>query len=667
MKFYHSSVAFLLFILIQKSYLYCETSSISYGNLIYQDDFSTNSMSNWTIVNDATNEPSDWYVQEGYLIQHSNIGESLFGTHIVTGDINWTNYAFRAEMISGDDDYIGVVFRYQNPDNYYRFYLSSQAKKIRFEKRVNGVSQSLRYISEKWEYCRFTITVALSNDSISIYLNDKKYVQLIDSSLTHGKVGFMTCNDDGAFFDNIAVYDKIKIEEKEPELAIWWGPYIQQVLGDSATVMWKTNRSADSDVEFGTTPTPQWHIHDNSYTKTHEINITGLQRNTRYFYRVKSGDIVSDWYFFYTAKKDTATKLRFALYSDSQLNFLRHAEIAQAMSAYQLDFVVSAGDLCHGGHREDYATEFFYPMQDILYSVPIYVSIGNHAKASSRFTEHFAFPNKEHETYYSIKYANTFFIFLDNARSAYPDETIYPEIGAGSAQYNWLVDELASPDAQFADWLFVVSHVPYYSECTGDIFEENQEQLVPLFEQYGVDAVFSGHIHTYERGNANGVTYIITGGGGGSLGSTRRRDIPQIDVVRFGHHFNIIEIDGKRMEFTSYDTGNISRDYFVIDKTNEGTSIQNPQIPANFSLSNFPNPFNGRVQIKYSIPKTSELSLKIYDLTGSEIADLIKNVYHSAGEYQFDWQPEGLSSGCYIFSMQIDNTQYLNKKVVYLK
>jgi hypothetical protein len=75
-------------------------------------------------------------------------------------------------------------------------------------------------------------------------------------------------------------------------------------------------------------------------------------------------------------------------------------------------------------------------------------------------------------------------------------------------------------------------------------------------------------------------------------------------------------------------------------------------VPKNFELhQNYPNPFNPTTMIKYNLPKSSHVALKIYNLVGQEIATLV-NELQSAGEYEITWQPKGLPSGLYFYKIQ---------------
>jgi hypothetical protein len=107
---------------------------------------------------------------------------------------------------------------------------------------------------------------------------------------------------------------------------------------------------------------------------------------------------------------------------------------------------------------------------------------------------------KENEEWYSYDYSNAHFIHLNtNSRHA-----------SGSPQYNWLVNDLQSTTAE---WIFVYHHHPGYNSYSD--YADVLNHLVPLYEQYGVDISFGGHLHYYERAYKDGVYYITTGNAGG--------------------------------------------------------------------------------------------------------------------------------------------------------
>lgn len=89
-------------------------------------------------------------------------------------------------------------------------------------------------------------------------------------------------------------------------------------------------------------------------------------------------------------------------------------------------------------------------------------------------------------------------------------------------------------------------------------------------------------------------------------------------------------------------------------------------VPDNFTLEqNYPNPFNPTTIIRYAIPKTSFVSIKVYDLNGQEIISLI-NETKEVGTYEIKFDARGFASGVYLYRMVAED--YINtKKLLLLK
>ncbi|HMN18821.1 MAG TPA: 5'-nucleotidase C-terminal domain-containing protein [Ignavibacteriaceae bacterium] len=80
-------------------------------------------------------------------------------------------------------------------------------------------------------------------------------------------------------------------------------------------------------------------------------------------------------------------------------------------------------------------------------------------------------------------------------------------------------------------------------------------------------------------------------------------------------------------------------------------SIDNGTIPGEFRLEqNYPNPFNPSTTINYDLPKQSSVTLKIYNVTGEEVATLV-NQDQEAGRYRIRWEVSRLSSGIYFYQL----------------
>ena len=527
-------------------------------NILWRADFESGNLSGWEIIDDVPGEPSNWYIDKGFLVQDTDAGDKgrLIGTNIINGNTEWDNYVLRVNLACTDDDFIGILFRYNDNENYYRLIMSSERKEIIVDKKVNGEFITLaKYTDEEWQYVKYSATIFLKDENIKVYLNDKQFFDINDNQFSKGKIGFTSVANLGSFFDDITIYSNYEIIPVEIKHEITRGPYLQNVLESHAVIMWDTSLPSNSIVEYGLSKEPQWSKVSEEQVVKHEIKLENLKPETVYYYRIKSGEITSEWFSFKTEVNEN-TPFSFIAYSDTQMNFLRHYEITEQMSKYDFDFIINCGDVVQRGPRSDWDTEFFNPLKNILKEKPLYAAIGNHELNNENFYKNFSFPSEKYENYYSFKYGNCFFVFIDNPRAAYPNKTYYPDYKPGSGQYKWLDSTLASEEAQSAEWLFTASHVPSYVGGKQDHFEGNKKYLVPLFEKYGVDISFSGHVHGYERGEVNGVSYIITAGGGGTQNKRNVSKLKQYKAFKLVYNFCRIEIKGKTLFFKAYDNYN---------------------------------------------------------------------------------------------------------------
>jgi len=99
-------------------------------------------------------------------------------------------------------------------------------------------------------------------------------------------------------------------------------------------------------------------------------------------------------------------------------------------------------------------------------------------------------------------------------------------------------------------------------------------------------------------------------------------------------------------------------EYFILEDEVEISS------PGNFVLlQNYPNPFNPTTTIKYLVAEKTFVSLKIYDVAGSEVATII-NREQVAGEYEFDFDAGNLTSGVYFYKLQAGNFVETKKMIL---
>ena len=305
-------------------------------------------------------------------------------------------------------------------------------------------------------------------------------------------------------------------------------PYIQKAGTDTVTVVWDTDIASNSQVEYGTTQAYGSMVSDPDSVTQHIIELTGLSSGTTYYYRVSSDGTVltSSGTTFQTNKSNPS--FTFTVFGDSGIASPFQSKVAQLLKDINPHFGLHTGDVIYmNGEEENYNPNYFIPYKNTIKRIAIYPTLGNHDVVTDDgqpYLDAFVLPENGSasypERYYSFDYANAHFVCLDVS-----DQISSDAYEVGSEQYNWLVNDLASTTKT---WKFVYFHVPPYSSNSTPFHGENtdvQDNLSPLFETYGVDMVFSGHSHHYERTKpiangtttASGVTYIVTGGGGAEL------------------------------------------------------------------------------------------------------------------------------------------------------
>ncbi|MFC1569306.1 SMP-30/gluconolactonase/LRE family protein [bacterium] len=106
--------------------------------------------------------------------------------------------------------------------------------------------------------------------------------------------------------------------------------------------------------------------------------------------------------------------------------------------------------------------------------------------------------------------------------------------------------------------------------------------------------------------------------------------------------------------------GNTSEFSAVVTNVDDKETATTPDEFALFQ--NFPNPFNPITMIRYDLPKSDLVSLKVYDLLGKEIETLV-NGEQSAGVYHIYWEPKGLSSGIYLYCLKTEEFVHTQKMI----
>ena len=210
------------------------------------------------------------------------------------------------------------------------------------------------------------------------------------------------------------------------------------------------------------------------------------------------------------------------------------ARMAQARGVFPFEFVIMLGDNIYGSERpQDFARKFEKPYETLLSAkVPFYASLGNHDDPTQRFYKPF---NMNGDRYYTFKKGDARFFALD---SNYMDPP----------QLVWLEEQLSKSNDR---WKVAFFHHPLYSSGGKHGSEEDlRAQLEPLFIKHGVDVVFAGHEHFYERLKPQrGIYYFIHG----SAAKLRKGDIRKTALTEKGfdtdYSYMLAELGKDTMQF----------------------------------------------------------------------------------------------------------------------
>jgi predicted phosphodiesterase len=335
------------------------------------------------------------------------------------------------------------------------------------------------------------------------------------------------------------------ITQAEPAVATI-APYLQNVSPSGIVVIWDTDNSSDSLVEYGRSQAYGQQVSDTTAVTHHEVRLTGLQPETHYYYRVKSGGNELGNSEFVTATERTVP-FTFAVIGDTRTNDTVHQSVIKSMMADDPLFYLSTGDLVSDGQAESNWLNFFRIEQPLMQQAPFYGVIGNHDISGSTsvtlYRKHFVLPENSPspERYYSFNYSNVHFTIIDFLQS----------YQSGTAQYKWIESDLAeaSQNPQIEHLFVFIHHGPYDSGSGHGSNTTARTYLVPLFERYNVEIVFSGHNHDYERGKVNGISYIVIGGGGAPLYDVGTSSWTIYSESTY-HHCTLL-IDGGKVEYAA--------------------------------------------------------------------------------------------------------------------
>ncbi|HYR91210.1 MAG TPA: metallophosphoesterase [Terriglobia bacterium] len=353
-------------------------------------------------------------------------------------------------------------------------------------------------------------------------------------------------------------------------------PYVQSVQNNKATILWATLENDLGSLRYS----------------PDGVNYQGVLATSRVFrpadtglpvpytlYQATLGNLTPNTEYFYKAFVGGATvlgggDLRFRTAGPGPFNFfvlgdsgvgdsgMGNSEhqflIARQMLAEKPSMVVHVGDVAYpNGTHELYGRNHFNYYYASMGSVPFFPTPGNHDYSVPGAAPYMAVhsvpsdnvPFADRGRYYSYDWGNVHFVSLDSNLSL-------ERAAAGAGQMlRWLNNDLQTT-RQF--WRVVYFHHPPY----GGGPNQNdtpcrliREQVVPILETHGVQVVFSGHEHSYQRSHPmrkggivapdTGINYFVAGGGGALLYPVYKR--PEVAFGESEHHYLRVEVRGSRM------------------------------------------------------------------------------------------------------------------------
>ena len=215
-----------------------------------------------------------------------------------------------------------------------------------------------------------------------------------------------------------------------------------------------------------------------------------------------------------------------------------YGEIVEEIIRLKPDFVISVGDLIEGYiDDKDQILEQWVEYKALIepLTMPFYNTPGNHDIWDDQSAE--IYLAEEGEPYYSFNHGKWIhFTILDNSRWSDIDE--FP-----AEQFAWMKKDLKK-HRKFKH-KFVLMHQPYWYNT---LAAGKTDRLHDVFVEYGVDAVFHGHFHTYFSGTYDGIRYTTIGSSGGAA---------QTDVGGLYYHYAMVTVDEENLYIAPIRKGSV--------------------------------------------------------------------------------------------------------------
>lgn len=292
--------------------------------------------------------------------------------------------------------------------------------------------------------------------------------------------------------------------------------------------------------------------------RIHEVRLCGdLEPDTEYSYQVGGAESWSQTYTFRTPPAPgTFDTFRVAISGDSRGAYDTWGQLLAKMDAAEPDFFMFSGDMVEIGANQAEWDAWFEASGDILAERALMPAHGNHEFLAVHYFAQFALPGTN-EQYYAVDYGDLLMMSLNDTVA---------EGGVRDVEERQFI-EAELRDTQ-ATWKVGMHHQPAYSTCTRHNSDLNvRDAWSDVFEDFGVDLVFAGHNHIYERSlpikdgaeqsPGEGTIYVVTGGAGAPL-YRESEDQWFGDVANPIEHYVIADFSPSGIDVVAYDlSGNV--------------------------------------------------------------------------------------------------------------
>jgi predicted phosphodiesterase len=259
---------------------------------------------------------------------------------------------------------------------------------------------------------------------------------------------------------------------------------------------------------------------------------------------------------------------------------------------------------------------WLHDVRDVYDSLdmPFYAVQGNHDRATWEYWESvWGYP-----AYHHFAYEDYAFILM----TRHDDRLVYLPV-----DYAWLGETLESYRHKAGVFIFIHA---------GDAGVNNAEFREFIAAYPNVLGMFFGHFHTDAVEQIEGLYYLWNGNF-------------MNPIIHFGYRVVQVYEDG-RVESYFNNIGNAMQTNHVVLQT--GTTVPNGSIPETYRLyQNYPNPFNPSTNIRYDLPRESDVELAIYNTLGQRVDMLVRSV-QPPGSHTVRWEPRpSLGSGVYLYRL----------------